>query len=68
MNRGMDNLRKSGHMKEIINKMFDFECEVVDVEKEISSYPTMIETVFNFKDLSFQLFLDTPDETFIVVA
>ena len=52
----------------IIGKMFNFDLEVVEIEREIFSNPTMMETIFKHTDLCFQLFLGYSDETFNMVA
>ena len=59
--RGLINLRANPHMREIMVKMFDYDLEINDIEKEILMVKEKIETIFNFIDVSFQL-LDGPFE------
>ena len=40
-------------MKRIIEKMLDFDIEVVDLEKELFMVKEKMEPIFNFIDLSF---------------
>ena len=49
-------------MKNIIEKMFDFDMEVGELEKEFFSVKEKIEPIFNFIDLSFQCFFDPIDD------
>ena len=56
MNKSLNDLRANGHMKRIIEKMFDFDIKVVELEKELFSVKEKMEPIFNFIDLSFQLF------------
>ena len=37
MMRGLINLRENPHMEEIMGKMFDFDLEISDIEKELFS-------------------------------
>ena len=37
MFKGLNNLRANGHIKNIIEKMFDFDMEVVELVKELFS-------------------------------
>ena len=39
-------------MRAFIDKMFDFDLEVAEIEKEIFSIPSKMETIFNCIDLS----------------
>ena len=55
MNSGMDTLRNNEHMRAFIDKMFDYDLEVAEIEKEIFSIPSKMETIFNYIDVSFQL-------------
>ena len=59
--RGLINLRANPHMRDIMIKMFDYDLEVSDLEKEIFMIKEKIEPIFNFIDVSFQL-LDGPFE------
>ena len=47
---------------------FDFEVEVADKEKDIFVNPSQMETIFNYADLSFQLFTALLNETYTIVA
>ena len=57
--RGLINLRENPHMRDIMIKMFDYDLEISDLEKEIFIVKEKIEPIFNFIDVSFQL-LDGP--------
>ena len=57
--RGLITLRKNPFMPYIMSKMFDFDLEIVEIEKDLLSVREKIEPIFNFIDLSFQL-LDGP--------
>ena len=48
-------------MPYIMSKMFDFDMETSDIEKDLFSVKEKMEPIFNFIDLSFQL-LDGPDD------
>ena len=48
-------------MRNIMQKMFDYDLEVSALEKEICMIKEKIEPIFNFIDVSFQL-LDGPFE------
>ena len=61
LTRGLINLRFNPHMRDIMVKMFDYDLEVSDLEREIFMVKEKIETIFNFIDVSFQL-LDGPFE------
>ena len=67
VNNGMDTLRNSEHMRACIDKMSDYDLEVAEIEKEIFSILSIMETIFNYIDLSFQLFPTSTDETFNLV-
>ena len=58
----LNNLRANGHMKRIIENMFDFDVEVVELEKELLSVKEKMEPMFNFIDLSVQLFSGPIDD------
>ena len=53
--RGLINLRTNPHMRDIMVKMFDYDLEIGDIEKEILMVKEKIELIFNFIDVSFQL-------------
>ena len=55
------NLRANPHMPDIMIKMFDYDLEVSDLEKEFFMVKEKIEPIFNFIDVSYQL-LDVPFE------
>ena len=57
--RGLINLRANPHMRDIMIKLFDYDLEVSDLEKEIFIVKEKIEPIFNFIDVSFQL-IDGP--------
>ena len=59
MTRGLINLRVNPHMPDIMEKMFNYDLEVSDLERELFSVKEKIEPIFNFIDVSFQL-LDGP--------
>ena len=46
MIQGMSKLIESQHMKEIIVKMFDYELEVVEMEKDFFTEKAMMATIF----------------------
>ena len=53
-------------MPYIMSKMFDFDLDITDIEKDLLSVREKMEPNFNFIDLSFQL-LDSPiDEKLIL--
>ena len=55
LTRGLINLRTNPHMRNIMQKMFDYDLEVSDLEKEIFIVREKIEPILNFIDVSFQL-------------
>ena len=57
--RGLINLRANPHMREIMIKMFDYDLEVSDLEKEVFIVKEKIDPIFNFINVSLQL-LDGP--------
>ena len=59
MAKGLITLRENPHMPYIMSKMFDFDLETSDIEKDLFSVKEKMEPIFNFIDLSFQL-LDGP--------
>ena len=68
MTNGMKSLRNNDVMRVFINKMFDFEMEVDELESEIFSVPARMEITFNYIDLCFQLYSSSSDQTFKLVA
>ena len=46
-------------MPYIMSKMFDFDLEIADIEKDLLSVREKMEPIFNFIDISFQL-IDSP--------
>ena len=56
--RGLINLRTNPHMRNIIQKMFDYDLEESDIE-ELLMDKEKLEPIFNFIDVTFQL-LDGP--------
>ena len=64
----LEEIIKCANLKEIIYKIFDYDLEVAVIEAEIFSNATLMETVFNFMDVSFKLYPDTPDSTFAIAA
>ena len=55
LTRGLINLRTNPHMRNIMRKMFDYDLEVSDLEKELFIVREKIELTCNFIDVSFQL-------------
>ena len=51
-------------MKGLIERLFDYERDVALVESEIFSQPDRMDVVFNYIDLSFQLFPISSDEAY----
>ena len=48
----LEEIKKCAKLKEIIYKMFDYDVDVVEIEKEIFSNAALMETVFNYMDVS----------------
>ena len=57
--RGLITLRQNPLMPYIMSKMFDFDLEIADIEKDLLSVREKMEPIFNFIDISFQL-IDSP--------
>ena len=55
MSDGMEMLRNNEFMKELIERMFDYDCEVDEMEREIFSQPLRTKLTLNYIDVSFQL-------------
>ena len=68
MSDGMESLRNNELMRGLIERVFDFDREVDESEREIFSIPSRMELMFNYMDLSFQLFPSSSDETFKIIA
>jgi len=60
--RGLITLRKNQLMPYIMSKMFDFDLDITDIEKDLLSVREKMEPIFNFIDLSFQLIDGPVDE------
>ena len=56
MFKGLCNIREIDLIVNIIQKMFNFELEVSDLERDLFSVKEKMELIFNFIDLSFQLY------------
>ena len=63
MTTGLINLRENPHMPEIMRKMFDYNLEASDLEKDLFSIKEKSEPIFNFIDVSFQLLDDPHDQS-----
>ena len=68
MSDGMEMLRNNELMKGLIERMFDYDREVDEMEREIFSRPLRMKVTFNYIDLSFQLFPTSSDESFKIIA
>ena len=64
MTEGMESLRDSVFMADLIEKMFDYEQDTGLVESEIFDQPDRMEVVFNYINLTFQLLPATSDEAY----
>ena len=62
MFKGLSNIRANTHMANMIEKMFDYDLEVSDLERDLLSVKEKMEPIFNFIDLSFQRFDDPFDD------
>jgi hypothetical protein len=60
--KGLITQRKNPLMPYIMSKMFDFDLEIIDIEKDLLSVREKMEPIFNFIDLSFQLIDGPVDE------
>ena len=56
MFKGLCNIRANAHMVNIIEKMFDCDLEVSDLENDLFSIQEKLELIFNFLDLFFYLY------------
>ena len=61
INNGLINIRENPLIIEIIRKMFDFDLEVGDIERDVFYVKDKLELIFNFMDISFQLMDDPMD-------
>ena len=68
MTNGMESIRNNELMRVFIDKMFEYDMEVDELERNIFSIPARMEITFKYIDLSFQLFPLSSDETFKLVA
>ena len=68
MSDGMASIRNYELIKGLIERMFDFDCEVIKMEKEIFSQSARMELTFNYIDLSFQVFPASSDDSFKLIA
>ena len=68
MTNGIESLRNNEHVRGLIKRMFDYDLEVEELEREIFSIPDRMEITFNYIDLSFQLFPVSSDEVFKLIA
>ena len=64
LTEGMESLRGSDFMADLIEKMFDYERDIGLVESEIFDRPDRMEVVFNDIDHSFQFLPATSDEAY----
>ena len=55
MTEGMESLRDSVFMADLIEKMFDYERDIGLVESEIFDRPDRMEVVFNYMDFTFPI-------------
>ena len=60
--KGLITQRKNPLMPYIMSKMFDFDLEIIDIEKDLLSVREKMEPIFNFIDISFQLIDGPVDE------
>ena len=54
MHTGLCNIRENPLIMEIVQKMFDFDLDIGDIEKDILFIKEKLELTFNFMDISFQ--------------
>ena len=54
LTRGLINLRTNPHMRNIMQKMFDYDLEESDID-ELFMDKEKLEPIFNFIDVTFQL-------------
>ena len=56
MASGLINLRENPHMPYIMSKMFDFDLDTSEIEKDLFSVKEKMEPIDNFIDRSFHLY------------
>ena len=61
MSNEMEKLRDNALMKGLILRIFDYERDRALLETEIFNFPDRMELLFNYIDLSFQLFPTSED-------
>ena len=59
INNGLINIRENPLIIEVIRKMFDFDLEVGEIERDVFNVKDKLELIFNFMYISFQL-MDGP--------
>ena len=64
LHKGQCNIRKNPIMVDIIQKMFDFDLEVSELDNELFFVKEQMELIFNFMDLFFQLYDGQNDPMF----
>ena len=64
LHKGQCNIRKNPIMVDIIQKMFDFDLEVSELDNELFFVKEKMELIFNFMDLFFQLYDGQNDPMF----
>ena len=62
INNGLINIRENPLIIEVIQKMFDFDLEMEEIESDVLNVKDKLELIFNFMDISFQL-MDGPMDT-----
>ena len=68
MSEGMESLGNHELMNGLIERMLDFDCEVIEMEAENFSRPNRMELTFNYIDLSFQVFPASSVGSFKLIA
>ena len=64
MTSGIESLRDNVYIQGLIERMFDYDQEITQVESEIFNRPDRMDVVFNYIDLSFQLLPASSDEAY----
>ena len=64
MTSGIESLRDNVYIQGLIERMFDYDQEITQVESEIFNRPDQMDVVFNYIDLSFQLLPASSDEAY----
>jgi len=62
MEKGLCNIRENPIIMEIVLKLFDFETDIEDIEKDVLFVKEKLEIIFNFIDVSFQFMTGTMDK------